>query len=197
MAPAVTIDDIKAARDAIAGVIPVTPAIPSSSLSERLGCRLTLKLENLHHTGSFKERGAFNKLRSLGEDARRGGVIAASAGNHAQAVAHHATRLGIPSTIVMPRQTPFTKVARTEEFGGRIVLIGDNLSESQIHAERLAAEQGLTMVHPYDDEAIIAGQGTVALELLAAAPRSRRHRRTDRRRRHHRWDGRRLQGAQA
>ena len=170
MAPAVTIDDIKAARDAIAGVIPVTPAIPSSSLSERLGCRLTLKLENLHHTGSFKERGAFNKLRSLGDDARRGGVIAASAGNHAQAVAHHATRLGIPSTIVMPRQTPFTKVSRTEGFGGRIVLIGDNLSESQIHAERLAAEQGLTMVHPYDDEAIIAGQGTVALELLAAAP---------------------------
>ncbi len=166
----ITIDDIRTAANAIAGSIPVTPAISSSILSEQFGCQLTLKLENLHHTGSFKERGALNKLSGLSDDVRRKGVVAASAGNHAQGVAHHATLLGIPSTIVMPRQTPFTKVSRTEGFGGRVVLIGDNLSESQLHADGLVAEQGLTMVHPFDDAAIIAGQGTVGLELLAAAP---------------------------
>lgn len=165
-----TIDDIRAAASAIAGLIPVTPVTSSTFLSERLGCQLTLKLENLHHTGSFKERGALNKLRGLSDDAKRCGVVAASAGNHAQGVAFHATRLGIPSTIVMPQQTPFAKVSRTEGFGGRIVLFGDNVSESQAHCESLVAEQGLTMVHPFDDEAIIAGQGTVGLELLAAAP---------------------------
>lgn len=170
MAQAVTIDDIRAAAEALAGQIPVTPTTPSTLLSARLGCRLILKLENLHHTGSFKERGALNKLRSLDADARRRGVVAASAGNHAQGVAHHATRLGIRSTIVMPRQTPFTKVSRTEGFGGRVVLCGDTLNHAQAHAESLATEQGLTMVHPFDDAAIIAGQGTVALELLAAAP---------------------------
>jgi threonine dehydratase len=166
----VTVDQIRAAAAAIAGSIPVTPAVPSTFLSEQLGCRLTLKLENLHHTGSFKERGALNKLRGLSDEAKRRGVVAASAGNHAQGVAHHATRLGIPSTIVMPDQTPFTKISRTEGFGGRVVLCGESLNEAQAHAEALCAEQGLTMVHPYDDEAIIAGQGTVGLELLAAAP---------------------------
>jgi threonine dehydratase len=166
----VTVEQIRAAGVAIAGFIPVTPAIPSTFLSEQLGCRLTLKLENMHHTGSFKERGALNKLRSLSDEAKRFGVIAASAGNHAQGVAHHATRLGIPSTIVMPSQTPFTKILRTEGFGGRVVLYGENLSEAQAHAETLCEEHGLTMVHPYDDEAIIAGQGTVGLELLAAVP---------------------------
>jgi threonine dehydratase len=165
-----SIDDIRAAVEAIAGSVPVTPTIPSSFLSEQLGCRLSLKLENLHHTGSFKERGALNKLLGLSDDAKRRGVVAASAGNHAQAVAYHATRLGIPSTIVMPQQTPFTKVARTERFGARIVLFGDSLSESQAHAEVLAAEHGLTLVHPYDDPAIAAGQGTVGLELMTAAP---------------------------
>lgn len=165
-----SIDDIRAAVEAIAGSVPVTPTVPSSFLSEQLGCRLSLKLENLHHTGSFKERGALNKLLGLSDDAKRRGVVAASAGNHAQAVAYHATRLGIPSTIVMPQQTPFTKVARTERFGARIVLFGDSLSESQAHAEVLAAEHGLTLVHPYDDPAIAAGQGTVGLELMTAAP---------------------------
>ena len=165
-----SIDDIRAAVEAIAGSVPVTPTVPSSFLSEQLGCRLSLKLENLHHTGSFKERGALNKLLGLSDGAKRRGVVAASAGNHAQAVAYHATRLGIPSTIVMPQQTPFTKVARTERFGARIVLFGDSLSESQAHAEDLAAEHGLTLVHPYDDPAIAAGQGTVGLELMAAAP---------------------------
>lgn len=165
-----SIDDIRAAVEAIAGSVPVTPTVPSSFLSEQLGCRLSLKLENLHHTGSFKERGALNKLLGLSDDAKHRGVVAASAGNHAQAVAYHATRLGIPSTIVMPQQTPFTKVARTERFGARIVLFGDSLSESQAHAEDLAAEHGLTLVHPYDDPAIAAGQGTVGLELMTAAP---------------------------
>lgn len=165
-----SIDDIRAAVEAIAGSVPVTPTVPSSFLSEQLGCRLSLKLENLHHTGSFKERGALNKLLGLSDDAKRRGVVAASAGNHAQAVAYHATRLGIPSTIMMPQQTPFTKVARTERFGARIVLFGDSLSESQAHAEDLAAEHGLTLVHPYDDPAIAAGQGTVGLELMTAAP---------------------------
>ena len=165
-----SIDDIRAAVEAIAGSVPVTPTVPSSFLSEQLGCRLSLKLENLHHTGSFKERGALNKLLGLSDDAKRRGVVAASAGNHAQAVAYHATRLGIPSTIVMPQQTPFTKVARTERFGARIVLFGDSLSESQAHTEDLAAEHGLTLVHPYDDPAIAAGQGTVGLELMTAAP---------------------------
>jgi threonine dehydratase len=166
----VSADDIKAAAAALAGIIPVTPAVPSTILSEKLGCRLTLKLENLHHTGSFKERGALNKLRSLSDDAKARGVVAASAGNHAQGVAHHATRLGIRSTIVMPRTTPFTKISRTEAFGGQVVLIGDNLSDCQAHADSLVAERGLTMVHPYDDSAIIAGQGTVGLELVAAVP---------------------------
>ena len=166
----VTVDDIRAAAAAIAGFIPVTPSIPSTFLSEFLGCHLTLKLENMHHTGSFKERGALNKLRGLSQDAKQRGVVAASAGNHAQGVAHHAKRLGIPSTIVMPQTTPFTKVSRTEGFGGRVVLFGESLSECQVHAESLAAEHGLTMVHPYDDAAIIAGQGTAGLELLAAAP---------------------------
>jgi threonine dehydratase len=166
----ISVNDIEAAAAALTGFIPVTPAIPSTFLSEKLGCRLTLKLENLHHTGSFKERGALNKLRSLSDDAKARGVIAASAGNHAQGVAHHATRLGIPATIVMPQTTPFTKVSRTEGFGGRVVLTGESLNDSQAHAERLATEQGLTMIHPYDDAAIIIGQGTIGLELLAAVP---------------------------
>lgn len=166
----VSIIDIEEAAAVLAGHLPVTPTIPSPLLSEKLECHLVLKLENLHHTGSFKERGALNKLRSLSDGDRRRGVVAASAGNHAQGVAHHATRLGVPSTIVMPLTTPFTKVSRTEAFGGQVVMVGNSLSDSQAHAESLAAEQGLTLIHPYDDPLIIAGQGTAGLEMLAAVP---------------------------
>lgn len=170
MTDGVTIEGIRDAAAAIAAEVPVTPTVTATRLSARLGCRISLKLENLHHTGSFKERGALNKLRTLDDDQRRRGVVAMSAGNHAQAVAYHAARFGIPATIVMPRHTPFTKVARTEGFGASVVLTGDSLSEARAHAEHLAETAGLTLVHPYDDPAIIAGQGTIALEMLQAVP---------------------------
>lgn len=165
----ITLDDVRAAAESLAGEIPPTPTVSAPLLSAELGCRLHLKLENQQHTGSFKDRGALNKLKQLTPDERRRGVIAMSAGNHAQGVAYHATRLGIPATIVMPSITPFTKVARTESYGATVVLEGENLSDAQAHAEALAAEQNLTLIHPYDDPAIIAGQGTIALEMLAAA----------------------------
>jgi len=168
--PAVTINDIRAAADRIAGLIPVTPTETSPRLSELTGCSIMLKLENQHFTGSFKERGALNKLLSLGEAERRAGVIAMSAGNHAQAVACHASRLGIRSTIVMPSFTPFTKVERTEGFGATVQLHGDTLSDAAAYAHDLAAREGLTFVHPYDDPLVAAGQGTAALEFLTAAP---------------------------
>ncbi|MGP1396155.1 MAG: threonine ammonia-lyase [Inquilinaceae bacterium] len=170
MTDAVTVDHIRDAAAAIAAEVPVTPTVTATRLSARLGCRISLKLENLHHTGSFKERGALNKLRTLDDDQRRRGVVAMSAGNHAQAVAYHAARFGIPATIVMPRHTPFTKVASTEGFGASVVLIGDSLSEARAHAEHLADTAGLTLIHPYDDPAIIAGQGTIALEMLEVVP---------------------------
>lgn len=166
----VTLDDVRNAARTIDGSIEKTPTIPAPALSSLLGCTLFLKPENLQRTGSFKERGALNVLSTLDADRRARGVIAMSAGNHAQGVAYHASRLGIPSTIVMPAFTPFTKVARTESFGARVELFGESLSEAQGHAERLAEEQGLTLVHPYDDPAIVAGQGTIALEMLAAVP---------------------------
>jgi threonine dehydratase len=166
----VTIAAIRDAAAAIEGAIAHTPVMPAAALSELVGAELYLKLETLHRTGSFKERGALNKLLSLGRAERRAGVVAMSAGNHAQGVAYHARRLGIPATIVMPEGTPFTKIDRTEAFGARVVLQGDSLAAAREAADILAREQGLVLVHPYDDPAVIAGQGTIALELLADRP---------------------------
>lgn len=167
----VSSDDVVAAARRIADGIIRTPTIQAPSLAQRLGvAALALKLETLHRTGSFKERGALNRLLALSEDERRAGVITMSAGNHAQAVAYHANRLGIPATVVMPAATPNAKVARTRAHGATIVLHGETLSDSAERARALAAERGLTIVHPYDDDAIIAGQGTAALELISDAP---------------------------
>ena len=147
-----------------------TPCLHSARLSELLGCELTLKFETFQHSSSFKDRGACVKLASLSEAERARGVIAMSAGNHAQGVAYHATRLGIPATIVMPRQTPFVKVEKTTQFGARVLLEGDLVDEAADYAHRLAAERDLTFIHPYDDPQIIAGQGTIGLEMLSDAP---------------------------
>ncbi len=162
--------DIEAAARQLDGQIVRTPCLASKRLSERFGCRLTLKFENFQYASSFKERGAFVRLASLGDDERARGVIAMSAGNHAQGVAYHARRLGIPATIVMPRLTPFVKVEKTKEFGARILLEGDSVDDSAVFARKLAAEQNLTFIHPFDDLRIMAGQGTLALEMLADAP---------------------------
>jgi threonine dehydratase len=168
---AVTFDDIAAAAARIADGVERTPTVRAHALAQRLGVAvLALKLETLHRTGSFKERGALNRLLALAETERRAGVITMSAGNHAQAVAYHAQRLGIPATVVMPASTPNAKVMRTRGHGATVVLHGETLSDSAEHARALAAERGLTIVHPYDDDAIIAGQGTAALELIGDAP---------------------------
>jgi threonine dehydratase len=166
----VTLADIRQAADAIAGQIARTPCRHSRTLSEIAGCEVWLKFENLQFTASFKERGALNKLLSLTKAERKAGVIAMSAGNHALGVAYHAQRLGIPATIVMPMGSPFVKIQHTENFGARVVVYGDTLSEAQAHAQLLCAEKGLTFVHPYDDPKIIAGQGTIAFEMLADVP---------------------------
>ncbi|MDE0150607.1 MAG: threonine ammonia-lyase [Rhodospirillaceae bacterium] len=166
----VTAHDIREAAGLLDGQIVRTPTLHSRTLSEIAGCGIWLKFENLQYTASFKDRGAYVKLASLDEGARKAGVIAASAGNHAQGVAYHARRLGIPATIVMPAQTPFNKVRQTEHFGARIVLHGADLAESYDHALEIAPREGLTVVHPYDDPKIIAGQGTAALEMLEDAP---------------------------
>jgi threonine dehydratase len=166
----VTVDDVRAAAAAIAGAVLHTPAVPAPALSELAGTGIVLKLETRHPTGSFKERGALAKLLSLDAAQRQAGVIAMSAGNHAQGVAYHARRLGIPATIVMPADTPFTKIERTEAYGARVVLRGAALAEARGAAAEIARAQGLSLVHPYDDARVIAGQGTVALELLADQP---------------------------
>jgi len=166
----VTIDDVRRAQAAIAGAVAHTPTIRAAALSEMAGCEVYLKLETLHATGAFKERGALNKLLSLGPDERRAGVVAMSAGNHAQGVAYHARRLGIPATIVMPAGTPFTKIDRTEALGAKVVLKGQSLADARRAADALAAERGFVLVHPYDDPAVIAGQGTIVLEMLADCP---------------------------
>ena len=166
----VTAHDIREAAGLLAGQIVRTPTLHSRTLSEIAGCGIWLKFENLQYTASFKDRGAYVKLASLDDAARKAGVIAASAGNHAQGVAYHARRLGIPATIVMPSQTPFNKVRQTEHFGARIVLHGADLAESYDHALEIAPREGLTVVHPYDDPKIIAGQGTAAIEMLEDAP---------------------------
>ena len=165
--------DLAAIRDAagmLAGRIIRTPTVPAEALSRATGADIRLKLETLQATGSFKVRGAYVKLAGLDAAARRAGVVAASAGNHAQGVAWHARTLGIPATIVMPRGTPFTKIGRTRALGARVILEGAALSDAQAFALRLGHEGGLTYVHPYDDDDIIRGQGTVALEMLADAP---------------------------
>jgi threonine dehydratase len=148
----------------------VTPCLPSRTLSELTGAELFLKFENLQYTASFKERGALNRLVTLPAATLRAGVCAMSAGNHGQAVAWHAQRLGAPAVVVMPVNTPFVKVEHTRHHGAEVVLRGRTLAESYEHAQQLTAERGLTFVHPYDDAAVIAGQGTVALEMLAAIP---------------------------
>jgi threonine dehydratase len=163
-------NDIQAAADRITPHAPQTPAEHSRRLSGLAGCEIYLKLENQQHTGSFKERGAINKLALLTPEEARRGVVAMSAGNHAQAVAYHAARNGVAAAVVMPRGTPFTKIERTESLGGKVLLEGDNLAEAQTFAESLAERDGLTFVHPYDDPAIIAGQGTTALEFLRQFP---------------------------
>ncbi len=162
--------DIRAARERIGGVLEPTSCRRSRTLSDMLGTELRIKFESELFTASFKERGALNKLLSLGARQRERGVVAMSAGNHAKAVAYHASRLGIPSTIVMPCQTPNVKVADTERLGARVVLRGETLDDGAEHAGQLAAEHGCTLVHPYDDPLIMAGQGSVALELLEQYP---------------------------
>jgi threonine dehydratase len=162
----VTLADVETARRTLEGVVLHTPMLPAPKLSDLTGAAVYVKYENLQVTNSFKDRGAFVKLAGLTEDERRRGVIAMSAGNHAQAVAYHAQRMNIPATIVMPQTTPFVKVKATEAYGASVVLCGETLSEAQDRAAAIAAERQLVLVHPYDDPAIIAGQGTIALEML-------------------------------
>ena len=167
---AVTIKDIEAARRLIEGAVLRTPMLPAPKLSALTGAEVYVKYENLQVTNSFKDRGALVKLLSLDDTARARGVIAMSAGNHAQAVAYHAARLNIPATIVMPVGTPFVKVAATRSHGASIVLHGDSVGDAQLRVEELVRQHGYVQVHPYDDARIIAGQGTIALEMLQAVP---------------------------
>ena len=162
--------DIQAAAKVIQGHVADTPCLHSRTLSEIVGAEVFLKFENHQFTASFKERGALNKLASLDAAQRRKGVIACSAGNHAQGVAYHAHRLGIPATIVMPRHTPFVKVEQTQRHGAEVILEGDGFDQAKACAVELCRERGLNFVHPYDDEKIIAGQGTCGLEMLAGHP---------------------------
>jgi threonine dehydratase len=163
-------EQIERAAATIAGQVPCTPCSHSRILSQLFGAEIFLKFENLQFTSSFKERGALNKLLSLSPEQRKGGVIAISAGNHAQGVAYHAQRLGISAVIVMPQGTPTVKVESTRHFGPEIVLHGDTFDAAMTHGFALAKQRGLTMVHPYDDPLIVAGQGTVGLEMLRQQP---------------------------
>ena len=166
----VTLDDVRVAAKRIAGAVVHTPCLRSETLSRIAKADVWVKFENLQFTASFKERGALNTLLQLNAEERKRGVIAMSAGNHAQGVAYHAGRLGIPTTIVMPSFTPNTKVKHTRDHGARVVLKGDTLSEAAAEAHRLADAEKLVFVHPYDDPRIIAGQGTIALEMIEDAP---------------------------
>jgi threonine dehydratase len=166
----VTIEAIEAARRRLLGAIIETDCDWSRTLSAILDCKLWLKFENLQFTASFKERGAFNRLSALSEEERRRGVIAMSAGNHAQGVAYHARRLSIPATIVMPVNTPTVKVVNTRRHQAEVILHGENVEEAAAFARDYGRERGLTFIHPYDDPLVIAGQGTIALEMLGAAP---------------------------
>ena len=166
-AAAVTLQSVEAAARTLKGAIVETPFAHSRTLSALLGCEIWLKFENLQFTGAYKERGALNKLSSLGDSERRAGVIAMSAGNHAQGVAYHASRLAIPATIVMPEGTPSVKVENTRALGARVILEGATLEDSARITRRLARDEGYTFIHPFDDPVVISGQGTVALEMLA------------------------------
>ena len=166
----VTLRDVLEAERVSRGKVVRTPCVRSGPLSDLTGADVWLKLETLQRTGSFKDRGALVKLESLTAEERARGVVAMSAGNHAQGVANHAQRLGIPSTIVMPEGTPFTKIARTQAFGARVVLHGDTVDAAREEADRLAEAEGLVFVHPYADPHIIAGQGVIALEVLEDLP---------------------------
>jgi threonine dehydratase len=163
-------DDIRQAARRIAGQVEVTPFLHSRTLSQIVQAEVWLKFENLQFTASFKERGALNRLCTLSGQERARGVIAVSAGNHAQGVAFHAQRMGIPTVIVMPRFSPSVKVERTRGFGAEVILAGDTFDDARLEAEQLARSRGLTMVHPYDDVDVIAGQGTIGAEMLTAQP---------------------------
>lgn len=166
----ITLHDIEQAALRLQGQVLRTPCVESRTLSQITGAQVFLKFENLQYTASFKERGACNKLSQLTPEERARGVVAMSAGNHAQGVAYHAQRLGLRAVIVMPRFTPGVKVERTQGFGAEVLLVGDTLEEARAHAYELAERDGLTFVHPYDDPAIVAGQGTIALEMLDEQP---------------------------
>src|SRR5438128_3124056 len=165
-----TIEDIREAAKRIDGAVIRTPMLVSRTLSQVIGAEVWLKFENLQFTAAYKERGALNKLLQLTPEERARGVIAASAGNHAQAVAYHAKRLGIPATIVMPESTPMVKVTQTKGHGAEVVLYGDMFDDAYSRARELALEKGYCFVHPFDDPDVIAGAGTVALEMLEDAP---------------------------
>ena len=167
---AISLADIRAAARVIADHVIESPMLHSPRLSDLTGARLHLKLENMQATGAFKERGAVNRLAALGETERAGGVVAMSAGNHAQAVAYHARRVAIPATIVMPEATPLVKVENTRAHGARVVLHGESLTEAEEYARALVTQEGATLIHPFDDPLVMAGQGTIGLEMLAAVP---------------------------
>ncbi len=166
----IQLNDIEQAREALKGQVVETPFTHSRTLSEILGAEIWLKFENLQFTASFKERGAYNRMRSLTAEQRKNGVITMSAGNHAQGVAYHAERMGIPAVIVMPKFTPTVKVANTRRFGAEVVLHGETFDDARALALELAETRQLTLIHPYDDDAVIAGQGTIGLEMLEVKP---------------------------
>ena len=166
----VTLADVRAAHDRIRASIVRTPTLRSQTLSELTGANVWLKFENLQFTAAYKERGALNRLLQLGEKERKAGVIAASAGNHAQGLAYHGKRLGVPVTIVMPKPTPIVKVMQTQSHDARVVLFGETFDQAYAHARELEQAEHLTFVHPFDEAEIIAGQGTLALEMLEDAP---------------------------
>ena len=166
----VTANDIRAAATALEGQVIRTPMLAAPLLSRQFGCDLYVKLECQQYTSSFKARGAYIAMQSLNTAQRQAGVIAMSAGNHAQAVAYHAERMGMPAVIVMPAQTPFAKVARTRAYGAEVVLEGRNLNECEGTVNKLIEERGLTLIHPYDNELVMTGQGTVGLEMLEDEP---------------------------
>lgn len=166
----ITRNDILEARERIGGGVVTTPVVPALALADRVAGALHLKLESAQRTGSFKDRGALNRLLALSAEERTRGIVTASAGNHAQAVAYHGRRLGIPVTVVMPEHTPLVKVSNTQAFGATVHFHGETLSESMVEARRIEAEERRTLVHAFDDDRVIAGQGTIGLELLEQLP---------------------------